>query len=74
LKRENSQVKQEVVFQLNQSLASGTLTKGEEEKVPVEHKFDMTALGSQTMYILKQGEDNGKGCYSFTNIDLGQYI
>jgi hypothetical protein len=46
---------------LSQSLALGSSTKPGEEKVPVEHKFEMTALGSQAMYVLKQGEDNGKG-------------
>ena len=32
-----------------------------EEKIPLEHKFLMTPLGSQAVYILKQSEEQAKG-------------
>jgi hypothetical protein len=35
--------------------------KSVEETVPTEHKFVMTPLGSQDVYILKQSEENSKG-------------
>lgn len=59
--------KQEVVFHLNESLGKSVSSKiGEkvvEEKVPAEHKFVMTPLGNQALYILKQSEEASKGIY-----------
>jgi hypothetical protein len=58
--------KQEVAFHLNQSLRPNVTPKiadGKtvEEKVPLEHKFVMSSLGSQDIFILKQSEENSKG-------------
>jgi hypothetical protein len=53
--------KQEVVFHLNEVLAKTTKSGEKEEKIPLEHKFVMTPLGSQAVYILKQSEENSKG-------------
>ncbi len=55
--------KQEVVFHLNENLAKTTKSGEKEEKIPLEHKFVMTPLGSQAMYILKQSEENSKGIF-----------
>ena len=32
-----------------------------EEKIPFEHKFVTTPLGSQNVFILKQTDENSKG-------------
>ncbi len=59
--------KQDVVFLLNESLSKSikqeTAEKSVEENVPTEHKFVMTPLGSQDVYILKQAEENSKGIF-----------
>lgn len=34
-----------------------------EEKIPLEHKFVTTPLGSQNVYILKQTDENTKGFF-----------
>lgn len=57
--------KQEVVFLLNETLSKSAKLGPDgkvvgEEIVPLEHKFLMTPLGSQDMYILKQSEENSK--------------
>jgi transcription initiation factor TFIIF subunit beta len=52
--------KQEVVFHLNETLARSSKPGEKEEKVPTEHKFVMTPLGSQAVYILKQPEVDSK--------------
>jgi len=49
--------KQDVVFHLNQNVAkSGSSDK----PCPTEHQFEMTSLGDQTIYILKQDEEPQK--------------
>jgi len=54
-----NKAKQEVVFHLNEPLS-----KSNNEKVPIEHKFIMTPLGNQDVFILKQSEqENIKGFY-----------
>ena len=58
--------KQEVGFLLNETLSKSAKLGPDgkvvgEEIVPLEHKFLMTPLGSQDMYILKQSEENSKG-------------
>jgi hypothetical protein len=54
-----------VAFHLNQALRPNATTKtnatAAEEKVPLEHKFVMTPLGGQDIFILKQSEENSKG-------------
>lgn len=52
-------MKQDVVFHLNESLASGS--KSGEERVPAEHKFMMNNPGNQALYILKQADESSKG-------------
>jgi hypothetical protein len=53
------------VFLLNESLSKSIKqVAGEkpiEETIPTEHKFVMTPLGSQDVFILKQAEENSKG-------------
>ena len=50
--------KQDVVFHLNQNVAkSGSSDK----PCPTEHQFEMTSLGDQTIFILKQDEEPQKG-------------
>lgn len=54
----------DVVFHLNESLGQNvTIKVGDrsfEEKIPLEHKFLTTPLGSQDVYILKQSEPGTK--------------
>ena len=47
------------MFHLNESLSKSETNK--EEKIPLAHKFIITPLGSQDMYVLKQTEENSKG-------------
>ncbi len=55
----------DVAFHLNESLGQNvTIKVGDksfEEKIPLEHKFITTPLGSQDVYILKQSEIGSKG-------------
>lgn len=60
--RGESTSEREVVFHLNQSLVS----ENDDDKIPIVHKFDMSSaqsnkIADQSIYILKQGEDNNKG-------------
>ena len=61
----NIKPKQEVVFHLNEALGqTATIKIGNttlEQKIPLAHKFLMTPLGSQDIYILRQSEENSKG-------------
>jgi hypothetical protein len=50
-----------VVFLLNESLSKSIKPVAGEETIPTEHKFVMTPLGSQDIFILKQAEENSKG-------------
>jgi hypothetical protein len=55
----------EVSFHLNETLGQHVNIKiggkSIEQKIPLEHKFVTTPLGSQNVYILKQTEENAKG-------------
>ena len=55
----------EVAFHLNEQLGQHvTIQVGDksfEEKIPLEHKFVTTPLGSQDVFILKQQEEGAKG-------------
>ena len=55
-----------MAFHLNESLGQNvTIKVGDrsfDEKIPLEHKFITTPLGSQDVYILKQSEPGTKGC------------
>ena len=55
----------EVAFHLNEQLGQHvTIKVGDksfEEKIPLEHKFVTTPLGSQDVFILKQYEEGSKG-------------
>jgi hypothetical protein len=61
----NVKPKQEVAFHLNEALGNMTTHKiGNsvvEQKIPFEHKFMMTPLGTQDVYVLTQAEENGNG-------------
>jgi hypothetical protein len=54
-----------VAFHLNEALGqTATLKIGNstlEQKVPLEHKFMMTPLGTQDVFILRQAEEAGHG-------------
>jgi hypothetical protein len=67
--------KQDVAFHLNEALGNTTVNqignKTVEQKIPFEHNFMMAPLGSQMIYILSQGEENGHGkFYLNTNIQV----
>lgn len=54
----------EVAFHLNEQLGQ-TVTikvgdKSFDEKIPLEHKFITTPLGSQDVFVLKQQEEGAK--------------
>lgn len=57
--------KKEVAFHLNEALGQTvTIKVGDkefDEKIPLEHKFITTPLGSQDVYIMKQQEEGAKG-------------
>jgi len=47
--------------QLGQHVTIKVGDKSFEEKIPLEHKFVTTPLGSQDVFILKQYEEGSKG-------------
>ena len=62
--------KPQIVFQLNEALGQNVQvkiseTKFLEHKIPLEHKFLMTPIANQNVYILKQSaEENAKDSLS----------
>lgn len=45
-----------------------------DEKIPLEHKFITTPLGSQDVYIMKQQEEGAKGKLVLMNLNLFRII